>query len=126
MLKRVWILASLEPKLFCSVAKDEGLFPSKRAGAGTKGRGRSCSPAIYATIIVKRPKRSRATPPHRQNQPDVALLTSDCQSETGDYKDWVNICQAHGTVIGDLIGLGILSVPNQPPDRNLPEAAGTY
>jgi hypothetical protein len=52
--------------------------------------------AIYATIIVKRPVTSfgRATPPHRQNLLDVALLTSDPLSETADYTDVTVLCQA--------------------------------
>ena len=37
---------------------------------------------------------SRATPPHRQNQLDVALLTSDAESETPNYKGEGGLCQA--------------------------------
>src|SRR6266576_1064934 len=39
-------------------------------------------------------KNSRATPPHRQNLPDVAQLTSDVESETGDYNSRSFNCQA--------------------------------
>src|SRR6266540_5121835 len=50
----------------------------------------------YATIIVKPTVfiTGRATPPHRQNQPSVALLTSDYRSETRNYKDRCLNCQA--------------------------------
>lgn len=50
----------------------------------------------YATIVVKPPEQisAGATPPHRQNHLDVALLTSDCQSETGDYSEPSRDCQA--------------------------------
>jgi len=46
--------------------------------------------AIYATIIVNRLSNfADATPPHRQNQLDVALIASDRLSETADYTDAV-------------------------------------
>jgi hypothetical protein len=52
--------------------------------------------AAYATIIVNPAAQSpsRATSPHRQNLLDVALLTSDCQSETVHYNCRAQNCQA--------------------------------
>src|SRR6266699_1256810 len=51
----------------------------------------------YATIFVKPTALiiSRATPPHRQNQPSVAVLTSDYVPETGNYNGRGLNCQAH-------------------------------
>jgi len=56
----------------------------------------SCGAGIYATIIVNRLSQpgSRATPPHRQNLLDVALLTSDVESETPNYRGEGGLCQA--------------------------------
>ncbi len=50
---------------------------------------------VYATIIVINglPKKRPATPPHQQNLLDVALLLSDAQSETADYKGQPENCQ---------------------------------
>jgi hypothetical protein len=80
-------MASLEPKLFCGVALlDEKEYLSR--GQALDGRKLTETLAIYATIIVNRPiADGRATPPHRQNLPDVALLASDYLSETADYTD---------------------------------------
>jgi hypothetical protein len=51
--------------------------------------------AIYATIIVNRLSDfADATPPHRQNLLDVALFASDRLSETADYTDADELCQA--------------------------------
>lgn len=56
----------------------------------------------YATIFVKPAAQinSRATPPHRQNHLDVALLTSDRVSETGDYNERAIKCQVSDRVYG--------------------------
>src|SRR5882672_6643552 len=50
---------------------------------------------IYATIIVKRPPylTGRATPPHRQNQPDVAHSQFRLKSETANYNSSSTCCQ---------------------------------
>jgi hypothetical protein len=40
----------------------------------------------------------RATPPHRQNQLDVALFAFRHVSETGDYTDASLMCQAKGGI----------------------------
>jgi len=44
-----------------------------------------CQPAVLI---------ADATPPHRQNQLDVALFASDRLSETADYTDGCELCQA--------------------------------
>jgi hypothetical protein len=89
-------MASLEPKLFCGVALygREGIT-SARECVGTVDttnrdashlRHNNCQPAL---LLI-----GRATPPHRQNLLDVALLPSDCLSETADYTDGGGVCQA--------------------------------
>src|SRR5204863_6140230 len=57
--------------------------------------GAAATRTIYATIIVKRPNcLGRATPPHLQNQLDVALFASDPWPETGNYTGADCLCQA--------------------------------
>jgi len=87
-------VASLKPKLFCGVAFMARSFLLREyVLERLTGVGRDAY--HYATIIVKRPNCSgRATPPHLQNQLDVALFDSDCESETGDYKGVDELCQA--------------------------------
>ncbi len=65
-----------------------------------QARGRLAEPvathAIYATIIVNGHYRiGRATPPHRQNQLDVAYFIQTPVSETRDYTVAQRLCQAH-------------------------------
>jgi hypothetical protein len=60
--------------------------------SGRSNRGVS----LYATIFVKRLLKHRAAGQRLhtdQNQLDVALLGSDCQSETRDYTDFDLVCQ---------------------------------
>jgi hypothetical protein len=94
---RVWIVASLKPTfLWRRIYRDEkteSLSRVSRVGAQNKNnatrdnlRHNNCQ----TTALIA----SRATPPHRQNQPDVALLTSDCKSETGNYNGQGWNCQA--------------------------------
>jgi len=89
-------MASLKPKLFCGVAFIRTGVPSSRArvGATDPEAGYDACNLRHNTCQTTAQKISRATPPHRQNQPDVALFTSDCESETGNYKDQVPNCQA--------------------------------
>ena len=96
------IVASLKAETFLwrRITGDEkAAGPFTRAYAGALDHFQPIAThAIYATMIVKRlkPSTSRATPPHRQNQPDVALFTSDCESETGNYKGQAFNCQGAG------------------------------
>ena len=89
----------LKPKLLCGVAllgtRRRWPFTHAYALERLAGFMPIATHATYATIIVKRltPITSRATPPHRQNQPDVALFTSDRESETRNYKGQGLNCQ---------------------------------
>ncbi len=103
----------LKPKLFCGVASldKKAAGPFTRACAGALDHFQPIAThAIYATIIVKRlrPTASRATPPHRQNQPDVALCTSDRESETGNYKGQGLYCQGPGPLEGEQLARHLL------------------
>src|SRR5258705_13013260 len=67
-----WIVASLKPKLFCGVALMGEKFPSARVRVGAANcdayhlRHNNCQ----TTILLS----GRATPPHLQNQLDVAFV----------------------------------------------------
>ena len=68
-----------------------------RAREGTTGQRRVAPRAIYATIIVNgHLPPGRATPPHRQNQLDVAYsLLQTPVSETAHYTNGERLCQAN-------------------------------
>jgi hypothetical protein len=88
-------------RLFCGVAfwtgRPQGLSRVACAGCRLLPEGkRQRDRTTYATIFVKPTAllTAGATPPHRQNQPSVALSTSDCMSETANYKGQRLNCQA--------------------------------
>jgi hypothetical protein len=104
--KRVRIVASLEAETFLwrRILQDERVYfnlSRARNRKRTHLKQFAAHEPFYATIFVKRlsaftrRKPGNASTPTKTNL-SVALLDSDCQSETIDYTDEGFICQVPG------------------------------
>jgi len=91
-------VASLKPKLFCGVAFIGEKFPSARVSAGTwpnfdRGDAYHLRHNICQTTVF--PLVEQRLHPYRTNW-TLLLFASDLESETADYTEVMELCQALG------------------------------